>query len=161
MHRSLAVDALRVNEKHELQVLWDIWFSACRSREGTNVYFCLTDWEGRHSGGTLVRFILLNSLQLSVDLILPSLSVLKLLIVYISAPLQPFCVFLSHAPLFDNSLDISLPICSPPSIICCLSPSLDVSDCFFLSILSPHLTPWPDRHSCLWPSSSHCSAVGS
>lgn len=75
-----------------------------------------------------------------------------------SAPLQPLsitCSFISWIPKTSHCPSVARPqllVASPHPLISLIpsSPSLSL-----------HLSPLPDRHSCLWPSPSHCSTVGS
>lgn len=107
------------------------------------------------------RLLCLTHQIFATPLIPPSFHILPFSFVYMSDPcnLALPCSASSHHTLLylSNSQDLSLPISVPPSIACCLSPSLDISD-YFLSIsLSPSRSLCPYRHSCPWPSSAHCS----
>lgn len=85
---------------------------------------------------------LINSLQL--PLVLPSsLSLNPPLSLFLTPCILvlPCSASFYHTRLYlSNSQDILLPICVPPSIACCLSPSLDMADSFLSIPLSSSLS---------------------
>lgn len=139
------MDALRVNKQHELQHLWDSCFLCLLEQIWEEGSFLLKLLEEKRQQWNCMCLWLLNSLQLPVALIPPSFPVLELLFVH---PFLLPCNFVLpcsasfyHMLLYLlNSQDISLPIGTPPSITCCLSPFLDVSDSFLSIPLSTSLS---------------------